>query len=172
MAPELYRSETADARSDIYSFGLVLRQMAAGSHEPPFIAPLRNNIERFLRATYEQQIIGRVPAVESPFSTVIDRCLRPNPAERYAGFGELRRDSDLILESRTKRKIQVPQAEEQPANFWSNRGSSLCTLGRFEEAIVCFDKALAIEPRYGHAWSNKGVVLYLLGRNHEALKCF
>ncbi len=35
IAPEVFRGEKADVRSDIYSFGLVLWQMAAGSRKPP-----------------------------------------------------------------------------------------------------------------------------------------
>jgi hypothetical protein len=37
MAPEVFRGEGADVRSDIYSFGLVLWQMASGSRVPPFV---------------------------------------------------------------------------------------------------------------------------------------
>ena len=43
MAPEVYRGEGADIRSDIYSFGLVLWQMAAGSWVPPFTVPYRGD---------------------------------------------------------------------------------------------------------------------------------
>ena len=172
MAPEVYRCEATDTRTDIYSFGLVLWQMAAGSRQPPFLPPWPGDMDRFLRATYEQQIAGRLPAVDSPFSAVIERCLRPRPSDRYSDFGELRGDMEAILEKRTKRRMQTPQAEEQPANYWSNQGGSLCALGKYDEALAYFDKALALEPRYAHAWSNKGVALYSLGRNEEALQCF
>jgi len=172
LAPEVYQGKTADLLSDIYSFGLVLWQMATGRPQPPFIAAWHGDMKTFMRAIYEQQMSGRVPTVDSPFSSVIHRCLRPLPTERYSSFGELRRDLETIFERRTKQRVQAPQSEEQSATFWSNRGGSLCSLGRFEEAIACFDKALAIEPEYGHAWSNKGVVLYSLGRNREALQCF
>lgn len=172
IAPEVFRGEPADLRSDIYSFGLVLWQMATGREQPPFIAEWRGDMGAFMRAVYEQQISGRVPAVDSPFSAIIDRCLRPTPCERYSGFSDLRRDLEAIFERRTKRRVQTPQSEEESAVFWSNRGGSLCSLGRLEDAIVCFDRALALEPEYGHAWSNKGVVLYSLGRNPESLQCF
>jgi serine/threonine protein kinase len=172
MAPEVFRGEMADLRSDVYSFGLVLWQMATGRGHPPFTVKWRGDMGAYLRGIYEQQISGRVPAVESPLSAIIDRCLRPSPSERYSDFSELRRDLEAIFERRTNRRVQAPQSEEQSAVFWSNRGGSLCSLGRFEEAIACFDKALALEPEYGHALSNKGVVLYSLGRNRESLQSF
>lgn len=172
MAPELYRCEEADTRTDIYSFGLVLWQMAAGSHQPPFLPSWHGDMKAFLRATYEQQLTGRVPRVDSPFSAIIDRCVCPMPSNRYSGFDKLRRDMEVIFERRTKDRIQTPQTEERSATYWSARGGSLCALGKHDEALACFDEALAIEPRYGHAWSNKGVALYYLGRNEEALKCF
>jgi serine/threonine protein kinase len=66
MAPEVYRGEAVDVRSDIYTFGLVLWQMAAGSASPPFIGTFHGDIEGFIRATYEQQMSGRVPTVNGP----------------------------------------------------------------------------------------------------------
>ena len=172
LAPEVYRCEGADTRTDIYSFGLVLWQMAAGSQHPPFLASWRGDIEGFLRATYDQQMTGCVPTVDSPFSTVIDRCLRPKPGDRYSRFDELRRDMEVILEKRTKTKIQAPPPEDEPANVWSNRGASLVALGQFQDAIACCERALSLEPKYSNAWSNKGIALYSLGRNQEALRCF
>jgi serine/threonine protein kinase len=172
IAPEIYRGEDADTRSDIYSFGLVLWQMAAGSRQPPFLPPWHGNMESFMRGIYEQQIAGRLPIVSSPFYETVARCLRPRPCDRYSGFAELRGDLAKILEKRTKRTVQTPPAEKQPANYWSNQGGSLCALGNYEEALACFDKALDMEPQYANAWSNKGVALYYLGRNQEALQCF
>jgi len=45
-------------------------------------------------------------------------------------------------------------------------------LGKYEEAIDCFDKALKINPRYAVAWTVKEYTFYKL-RNYEgALKCY
>ena len=45
-------------------------------------------------------------------------------------------------------------------------------LGRDEEAVACFDKAIEINPKDEKAWVDKGLALYDLGRNEEALACF
>ncbi len=172
MAPEIYRGEGADIRSDIYSFGLVLWQMAAGSSVPPFVVPYRGDLEGYLRQIYEQQMTGRVPRVDGFLGPVIERCLCPKPAERYGSFGELREALEPILERKTGKKIEVPQVGEKTAVFWNNKGVSLNTLGRHEEAIGCLDKALAIDPRDVAAWLNKGNALAALGRLEEENNCY
>ena len=45
-------------------------------------------------------------------------------------------------------------------------------LGRLENAIRAFDKAIGIKPDSHTAWSNKGRALDALGRHEEAIKAF
>jgi tetratricopeptide (TPR) repeat protein/pSer/pThr/pTyr-binding forkhead associated (FHA) protein len=172
MPPEVYRGETADIRSDIYSFGLVLWQMATGSRIPPFLVPYRGDIAAFLREVYERQMTGRPPRIGGPLWSVVRRCLKAKPTRRYSDFGELRDDLAAIFRKRTGTVVRVPQIGERSATFWNSKGGSLHALGRDEEAVCCCDKALAIEPQYTVAWSNKGASLDNLGRTEEAIVCF
>ncbi len=41
--------------------------------------------------------------------------------------------------------------------------NALNNLGKHEEAIPCFDKAIEIEPNHAKAWNNKGYTLNNLG---------
>lgn len=55
---------------------------------------------------------------------------------------------------------------------WFNRGKILANLGRYEEAIASYDRALAIKISYYEAWCEKGVILEELGCYQEAEVCF
>ena len=57
--------------------------------------------------------------------------------------------------------------------MWLCKGSSFAELGLHEEAIECYDEAIAINPQYLEAWYNKGNSLAEgLGRHEEAIECY
>jgi len=80
MSPEQARGEEVDRRSDIFSFGAVLYEMASGQKAFP-----GSMAEAFAA------ILGRDPAPvgDAKFDAVISRALRKNPAERYQSASEL-----------------------------------------------------------------------------------
>jgi len=51
-------------------------------------------------------------------------------------------------------------AEAPPdAVAWKEKGDALDRLGRYEEALAAYDRALALRPDYADAWRNKGAAL-------------
>lgn len=58
------------------------------------------------------------------------------------------------------------------AEEWNQRGETHHTMGRYEEAVVAFDNAIAINPDHGEAWKNRGLSLALLGQSDDAEKSF
>ncbi|MBE2899606.1 hypothetical protein DNK57_02015 [Methanothermobacter thermautotrophicus] len=55
---------------------------------------------------------------------------------------------------------------------WNNKGIVLGELGRYDEALGCFEKVLEINPEDHRAWYMKGEVLEKLGRCEEALESY
>ncbi len=88
MAPEQARNAT-DARSDVYSLGIVLFQMLMG--RPPFIA--RDHIE-LIFAHYKEapptfQQVRPDLHIPPEIEAVVRRCLEKDPARRYQTMDEL-----------------------------------------------------------------------------------
>jgi tetratricopeptide (TPR) repeat protein len=174
IAPEVYLqgSAAADARSDIYSFGLVMWQMAGGSWTPPFHVAPQGDLSRYLSRIYDLQTGGPAPRIETPLWDMIERALQVDPARRYGSFAELREDLAALLRRETGRAPAVPCQPPPDADFWNNRGISLECLGRSKQAVDCYDKAIAADASHTHAWTNKGFALRGLGRHEQALHCF
>jgi YVTN family beta-propeller protein len=64
--------------------------------------------------------------------------------------------------------------EVNPRNIdsWYNKGIALSNLGKFEEAIKCYDRVIEIDPDYFPVWNSKGNTLNYLGKIHEAIKSY
>lgn len=168
LAPEVFRGEGADTRSDIYSFGCVLWQMAAGSQVAPFsvgVPPPRgpHDVNRYALEIYERQMNQSAPAVGEPLAAVIQRCLAPDPSKRLATFTNLRAELEPILRRSTGRTVKPPPVGERDVMFWNNKGFSLNSLGRHDEAVACLRKALEIEPGLAMAHLNLGNALKAKG---------
>lgn len=52
------------------------------------------------------------------------------------------------------------------------KGGDLSGVGKYGEAIKCYDKAILLGPKWDSAWSGKGNVFFELGKYDEALKCY
>jgi tetratricopeptide (TPR) repeat protein len=53
---------------------------------------------------------------------------------------------------------------------WYNRGISLGNLGRYEEAISSYDKAVEFKPDLHEAWYNKACSYSLQGNIEQAIE--
>ena len=52
---------------------------------------------------------------------------------------------------------------------WRLKGNDLFRNGAYEEALICYEKALEINRNYSLAWNNRGSVFGMLKRYEEAL---
>ena len=178
MPPEQFTNAVScDERSDIYSFGIVLYQMATGG-ALPFLPNLpRNNSDdehiRFWHEMHRLHSLSPVPKLNSPLFPIIQRCLEKEPKRRFQSFAELRSEFEPLLKRLTGEIIKAPEQGKTEDWEWINKGVSLRNLGKYQEAIVCYDRAIAINPRQAEAWNNKGAVLGgYLGKHQEALICY
>jgi len=160
MAPEQFDGY-ADERSDIYSFGITLYQMATGG-KFPFIG----------RTCQEYEILhkdAKIPLISSELFPIIQKCLEKYPGKRHQNFTSINSNLQDLLLRKTGELISMPEQKQLDGWELRNKGVSLVSLGRHEEAIVCFDGALDINPQDSFTWNNKGAALTNLNRHLEAL---
>lgn len=177
MPPEQFLdAASADQKSDIYSFGIVLYQMVTGGDFPFFVQPPRDVSEeeqiRFLTELFKAHSEVELPRLNSPLEPVIKKCLEKRSDRRYQNFSDLRYDLASHLKSQTGEKIKTPNVKVNTASEWADKGASLAYLARYEEAIICSGKALMLDPQLPLAWNNKGNCLFKLGRIQEAVTCY
>ncbi len=87
MSPEAWSAEESSIRSDLYSLGAVLYELAAG--RGPFRhVPLRE-LPRVVQEQDARPLAELAPGVEPRLAAVVDRCLRREPTERFASADEV-----------------------------------------------------------------------------------
>ncbi|MEC4983368.1 MAG: tetratricopeptide repeat protein [Oscillatoria sp. PMC 1068.18] len=68
-------------------------------------------------------------------------------------------------------RLEVPK-NSQDAIAWLNYGNKLWRLQQYDEAILAFDRAIALNPKLYQAWYAKGLTLRFQKRYREAVIAF
>jgi serine/threonine protein kinase/Tfp pilus assembly protein PilF len=137
MSPEQARGEVLDHRSDQFSFGAVLFEMATGSrafagdtHADTLVAIMRSEPAR------PDDFDAKVPA---PLRRIIDRCLAKEPSLRYESTNDLARELHNLTERPPEITRSSPEATIPPGkrpSRWRAVVAILAGLALMVTAIV------------------------------------
>jgi serine/threonine protein kinase len=97
MSPEQYHGEHADARSDIWSFGVLLYELLA--YQRPFRGSTPASLMHSICQQEPTPLLEVAPECPAALEKVIQKVLRKSPDERYQSMEEVLLDLDPICKS-------------------------------------------------------------------------
>ena len=120
MSPEQASGQPVDFRSDQFTFGAILYEMATG-------------VRAFRRQTGPETLVAIIredpqplaqlnPNAPAPMRWIIERCLAKDPEERYASTKDLARDlrsvRDHLSETSVSRAVEAAEPARLPRRGW------------------------------------------------------
>jgi serine/threonine-protein kinase len=111
MAPEQLNLQPADARTDVFAFGVLMYEYACGAHPFDAATPLAK-VARVLEGS-ASPLAERATGVPPILAGVIDRCLRKTPGDRYASAAEV-----VAALAGIEGRLPVPTGRRGRAAWW------------------------------------------------------
>jgi tetratricopeptide (TPR) repeat protein len=174
MSPEQFvDAKNVDARADVYSFGVMLFEMASG--EWPIRSQVRDANRLRARAGWQDAHFHQSPPhlieAQHDLDEIVQMCLEKHRDDRPADFAVIRGRLSEALQARTGEVIVAPpERTNLHLTEWIAKGRSLATLGLAEAAMAAFKAALLIEPGSFPAIDGLVSQLTTLGHVEEALE--
>jgi serine/threonine protein kinase len=162
MSPEQISGRGADARSDVFSLGILFHELLTGEH--PFAA-------EYPAATMVRIVSDAAPSLSGPpeaLTAIVARCLRKDPGERFPSAEELRRALQSFTESlasgETRRAVAEPLPTADP------RVDAAMKTGAWAEAHRALQELAEERPLVAEELEMLGEVLVWLSRWDDSLE--
>ena len=156
MAPEQFQG-LVNKRADQYSLGCIAYELLTG-HRPfnaPDLISMRYSHENELPPPPTQYN----PRISPELEAALLRALEKDRTKRY---------ESIVAFVSALQKAAKPLASNTKEH-WLAEGNTYYSHGDYQEALVVYEQAIGIDPRFALAYSRKGHTLSALGNPEEAL---
>ena len=116
MSPEQAEGKQIDHRSDIFSIGIILYEMATG--ERPFKGDTAASLISSILRDTPQSAAELNPGLPRDLGKIVRRCLAKDPARRYQSALDIRNELEELKEEVNSGEVLYAAATPRRARSW------------------------------------------------------
>lgn len=136
MSPEQIEGKEADARSDIFAFGAVLYEMAAGKR--PFEGKSQISLASSILESDPAPLISAKSDAPRALAHVVNSCLLKNPEQRYQSAQDIKLDLQWIASEKPASEMPTPSLSPHAASGRSLVWAFAVVVGILLDAVAGF----------------------------------
>jgi serine/threonine protein kinase len=162
------------AYTDIYALAVTLYHLltgaAPGSGSPLYTSKARKDAQdKGWGDKLDEHLWGELAkvGVSERTQAAIKAGMEIDPSQRPQTITEFRQLFGLGKE----RLVEI-ESESDCGKNWFKHGNGLLSLGKFEDALTSYDRALEIEPGNDDIWFNRRITLNILGRHEDSINSY